>query len=492
MKAKKQKKDDLTTGDINKKSLSSKEIVDAEEESEKDEVEIYKSGLVSFTKVGEMVYSKVTKKGEFLIYSRLTKKIKQVERLKNKNRVIMPDIRGKLITNNIVKIPSGIEDHKSTNHLISSIREYMDKYVYIENVVDKEIVVSYILLTWVYDRFSAIPYLRALGEYGTGKSRLLDVLGVCYKSLRSSSNASSAPIFRIIDRFKGTFIIDEAELGGKSGRNQDIREILRFGKDKGGCILRCSASTYEPEPFKVFGPKILSSRQTYGDDALESRILTIRMTEAKSKTIPLLLDNEEFEDDTEKIRKMLLDWRLKNYFKIDTEAYKKHRNKDISDRLNEMYAPIICIRSKSKKFLKALMKRAVEKNIKLLEDKAQSFPALIIEKIGDSYFRNNEYPLLKNISDIIKEETRKGYSPRFIGSIVRENLNLKTEHTHYGTVVIAKDEELKNLAKEYNISALIEDWDSYTNEEKTFQTPLSQSINNDDNGNYYGKRRRRR
>ena len=163
MKAKKQKKDDLTTGDINKKSLGSKEIVDAEEESEKDEVGIYKSGLVSFTKVGEMVYSKVTRKGEFLIYSRLTKKIKQVERLKNKNRVIMPDIRGKLITNNIVKIPSGIEDHKSTNHLISSIREYMDKYVYIENVVDKEIVVSYILLTWVYDRFSAIPYLRALG-----------------------------------------------------------------------------------------------------------------------------------------------------------------------------------------------------------------------------------------------------------------------------------------------------------------------------------------
>ena len=75
----------------------------------------------------------------------------------------------------------------------------------------------------------------------------------------------------------------------------------------------------------------------------------------------------------------------------DTEVYKKHRNKDISDRLNEMYAPIICIRSKNKKFLKALMERAVEKNIKLLEDKAQSFPALIIEKIGDSFFRNNEY-----------------------------------------------------------------------------------------------------
>ncbi len=488
-KIKKQKKSDLTTGDINKKLLGSKDIIDAEEESEKEKVTIYRSDLVSDHKIVEMIYSKASKKGEFLIYNSVTKKIKQVEKIENKKRIIIPDTRNKLVDYGVIKIPSGIEDYVHIKFLISEIRRFLDKYVYIEKMVDREIIISYILLTWVYDRFSAIPYLRALGEYGTGKSRLLKVLNVCYKSIYFASNASSAPIFRLIERFGGTLIIDEAELGSKSSRNSDIREVLRSGKDDEATIFRCNARTLDPEPYKVYGPKILGSRQTYGDDALESRLITIRMTEAKSKKIPLILDKEEFKNDSEKIRKMLLDWRLKRFFKIDTEAYKKHRYEGISDRLNEMYAPIICIRSKNKKFLKTLMKRAVEKNKRLREDKAQSFPALIIEKIGNSLFRYNEYPLLSKIAEIIKEETGKRYPPRFIGGIVRENLNLKTRHTRNGTVVIGKDSELKKLAEEYNIASLIEYWESYSISEKTFQTQLSQSIDLNDNGYHSGKKR---
>ena len=58
MKSRKQKKDDLTTGDINKKLLGSKDIIDAEEESEKEKVTIYRSGLVSDHKIVEMIYLK--------------------------------------------------------------------------------------------------------------------------------------------------------------------------------------------------------------------------------------------------------------------------------------------------------------------------------------------------------------------------------------------------------------------------------------------------
>jgi len=475
---------------VNKKVTESEVIeIPEHEEGEEQKELIYKSSLISDFKIAEMIYSKITKKGAFLEYSKITKKIKEIEEIKDGERIIVPDIRGKLIDNNIIKIPSGSEDYVHIKVLISEISNYLDKYVYIKDKVDKGIIISYVLLTWVYERFSALPYLRALGELGTGKSRLLKVLNICYKSIYSSSNASAAPIFRLIDRFGGTLIIDEAELGNRSGRNSDIREVLRFGKDSGGCILRCNPSTHEPEPFKVYGPKILGSRQTYGDDALESRIITIRMTQPEVEKKTLLLDNEEFEDDSEKIRKMLLDWRLKNFFKIDTEAYKKHRNDKISDRLNEMYAPIICIRKNNKKFLKALMKRAVEKNKRLREDKAQSFPALIIEKIGNSLFRYNEYPLLSKIAEIIKEETGKRYPPRFIGGIVRENLNLKTRHTRNGTVVIGKDSELKKLAEEYNIASLIEYWKSYSISEKTFQTQLSQSIDLNDNG-YHSRKKR--
>ncbi len=65
-------------------------------------------------------------------------------------------------------------------------------------------------------------------------------------------------------------ILDEAELGEKSDRNKDIKEILRAGKDYGGHILRCDPKTNQVIPFTVFGPKILGCRRPYIDDALET------------------------------------------------------------------------------------------------------------------------------------------------------------------------------------------------------------------------------
>ncbi len=61
-----------------------------------------------------------------------------------------------------------------------------------------------------------------------------------------------------------------------------------------------------------FGPKISGSRSVSNDDALESRIINIRMAETKSDDIPLRL-NEQFDKDSEELRCKLLKWRLDNY-----------------------------------------------------------------------------------------------------------------------------------------------------------------------------------
>ncbi len=47
-----------------------------------------------------------------------------------------------------------------------------------------KIVPYYILLTYVYDNFPEIPYLRVIGDYGSGKSRFMRVVGsVCYSPI---------------------------------------------------------------------------------------------------------------------------------------------------------------------------------------------------------------------------------------------------------------------------------------------------------------------
>ena len=48
---------------------------------------------------------------------------------------------------------------------------------------------------------------------------------------------------------------------------------------------------------KTVGPKILGSRRSTLDDALESRIISIKMQETKSDSIPLVVDDDEFLKD---------------------------------------------------------------------------------------------------------------------------------------------------------------------------------------------------
>ncbi len=431
--------------DANEKKVNKKKKKD-------EKIFIKTSGKVLGGRVYEQV--KVTDKDSkpfFVYYNRLKRKFEGKKSLKDGNLVYIPYTNDLLIIKNVVKMPADIIESKDTDALISDIRDLMDKYVYIPDEVDKEIIITYVLLTWVYDRFSAIPYLRAIGELGTGKSRLLRVLSICYKSLSTRALASPAPIFRIIDKFGGTLILDEAELGKRSERNEDIKEILRSGKDSDGVILRCDPKTLNPIPYDVFGPKILGSRRPYSDDALESRIITIRMEEAKGDNNPILLEKIKFDKESDKLRAKLLAWRLKQYFKIDINFYKKYATDKISRRLNEMYAPLICVRAHDKKFIQALLDKALESHRKLLEDRSMSIEANIVREIIKIKLGMKDVILLKKITEGINEETGKRYSSRYIGGIIRNTLGLMTTHTREGSKVVWESAKIKKLMKDYNL-----------------------------------------
>ena len=405
--------------------------------------------------VGEMVYLKNKPESCFAIYDKKLNKVETCFKFSLDGREYIPNHTNLLISMGAVRVPRDIIDHGDTDKLMSAIKNFLDKYVYIEDPLFREIVVTYILLTWVYDRFSAIPYLRALGDYGTGKSRLLKTLNICYKSIYTSGNASAAPIFRLIDRYGGTLIIDEAELGRQNDRNEDIKDILRFGKDSDGFVIRCDPKTNEPFPYKVFGPKILGSRHSYSDDALESRIISIKMTEMPDEKIPIMLDKREFYKDSEQIRAMLVDWRLRNYFKIDVNAYKKFTLSGISKRLNEMYAPLFSIRKDDDDFISELMGKAAEQNDNLLADKAMSLEANIISAIYG--YSNREFIPIKYIVEELDKDSNKKHHSRFIAGIVKNNLGLVTEHKREGTAIKYDKNKIIKLAKEYNLTSILED-----------------------------------
>ena len=417
----------------------------------KDKEEIKVTRFEVDKKIGEIFYSKEDRAGGFLVYDTSTEKIEKVDSFEHKGKTFLPSINSELILSGIVRIPAGSLEYGTTRDLVSDLHQYLNKYVDIESQIDRDIVLTYVLLTWVYQRFSSIPYLRIIGDYGTGKSRLLKVLNICYKSIYTSGNASEAPIFRLVHKYGGTLIIDEAELSRRNDRCEGIKEILRFGKDSDGVVTRCDGVNFEVKAYKVFGPKILGSRRTYRDDALESRIIDIKMKETKSDHIPLNLDIREFEADSERIRQMLLCWSFKNYSKIDTNVYKKYTDSSISKRLNEMNSPLICVRYWDKDFIEELLLKAREKYQSLVEDKSLSLEANIVREILKIYQHGVKEPFLKEISDNLSEAASKKYSSRFVASIVRDSLGLNTSHNRNGTIVVVGKDKLDELVKEYNL-----------------------------------------
>lgn len=129
----------------------------------------------------------------------------------------------------------------------------------------------------MYDAFNEVPYLRFQGDYGTGKTRALLVIGsVCYKAFFASGASTVSPIFHILDAFRGTLVLDEADFRF-SDEKAEITKVLNNGNVDGMPVLRTMMNRQRelnPQAFRVFGPKIVGMRKDYADPALESRFLT--------------------------------------------------------------------------------------------------------------------------------------------------------------------------------------------------------------------------
>jgi len=145
-----------------------------------------------------------------------------------------------------------------------------DKYIWL--------MAAYTYYTWFYDSLTTAPYLFIVGDYGTAKTRILELLQlVCFNPVNLGTSVTNANIFRVQDMVKGTLIIDEFEKNA-SYKNDDYAQILNNGYSYPGIVVRLESDgkKFTPVPFTVFGPKIIGARELPNDKALISRCFLIR------------------------------------------------------------------------------------------------------------------------------------------------------------------------------------------------------------------------
>src|SRR6266436_3813481 len=83
-------------------------------------------------------------------------------------RLVPYSPRNNLLAHEVVLLPSKPEEYGSEDALLQEIESFIRRYVDVSPLFAK-IACYYVLLTWIYDRFNELPYLRLRGDPGAAK-----------------------------------------------------------------------------------------------------------------------------------------------------------------------------------------------------------------------------------------------------------------------------------------------------------------------------------
>lgn len=227
----------------------------------------------------------------------------RLERVIIQNRKYVPMPANNIIRKRVILLPSQMLDAEPTEEkLLFAIKVHNAKYFdFGADETFEQLCMIYPFFTYLARQFRTLPYLRALGDYGTGKSRLLDTVGpICFQPIMTNAGSSVSSLFRILDMFQGsTLVLDEADFGS-SDEAAMISKIVNGGNEQGKSILRTEkneAGNFDVAAFNVVGPKIFGMRQEFQDKASSSRCLTKEMLPIQPHPrIPLTLPSTEVYD----------------------------------------------------------------------------------------------------------------------------------------------------------------------------------------------------
>ena len=383
-------------------------------------------------------------------------------------------INSSLIDNKIILFPSSIDNTTTGENLDKKILLFIHRWLDIEEF-SEQLCLAYIKMTWIYDRLSVVPYLRAIGDYGSGKTRFIQTIGsLCYKPMFLAGATSDAYLFRVIELFKGTMVVNELERVN-TDLNSQIVNILNNGYEKGMGIGRIEGDRVKtPVVYDVFCPKVISAREPFKDLALESRIITNRLYATSRNDIPFALD-DSFWSEAEKIRNALLGYRFK-YIESQTRrdadpqinqsnggvaglaglslnGSKKQVLNDLEPRLRQTMFPLLFVIPEDKmqsfiNFTKDYQKEAIE-------DRGFELEGICVKALFQ-LLETQEEVSIKDLRAKINEELDSDkfkITPQKLGKILK-SLGLKTKPVGHEKIscIIKNETSLNRLRIRFGIS----------------------------------------
>ncbi|MGZ5050456.1 MAG: DUF3631 domain-containing protein [Methylobacter sp.] len=194
-------------------------------------------------------------------------------------------------------------------------------------------------MTWFIDVVQVAPLaVITAPEKRCGKSQLLFLLGRLVNKPLSASNISPAALFRVIDSWQPTLLLDEADAFMKD--NEELRGLINCGHTRESAyIVRVVGDNHIPTKFNAWGAKAISGIGHLADTLMDRAVVLELRRKLPHESVDRLRHAEPslFEDLAAKLARFSSDYR---------DAVRKarpHLPERLNDRAQDNWEPLLAI-----------------------------------------------------------------------------------------------------------------------------------------------------
>lgn len=159
--------------------------------------------------------------------------------------------------------------------LLTGIRDAVAEYMVLPPHA-AETVALWCVFAHCHDAAEHSPMLAIQSpEKRCGKTTMLNIVASLVPVPLPAANVTTPVIFRAIERFQPTLLLDEVETFIRD--NDEMRGVLNSGFTRGSAVvLRCVGDDHEPHPFSTWCPKVGALIGTL-PDTLQDRAIVVTL-----------------------------------------------------------------------------------------------------------------------------------------------------------------------------------------------------------------------
>jgi hypothetical protein len=383
--------------------------------------------------------------------------------------------------------------------LYIGIKTAFEEFIEFEDSIVYDFLTLWTIGTYFFHLFQSFPYLYIGGIKQTGKTKLLTLLERLCFNAKFSTDMSTASLFRSIEAFRCTLLLDETENLANPERNLTMRSLILSGNKKGGIVHRTNPNTLQVEYFEVYSPKAFANIKGI-EDVLEDRCITLIMKRGKrreiiNKEIPLSL--ECWAELRDRLYLFYLEYANEvTELSGDTALQERGALEKLSARELEIWRPILLLALFFEKYFDGLFDKILEFAIRKAEEKrvenlTETLDIILVRTLL-SIVEDDGFYKVSDIRSAMAEyfdEPQKWLTSKWVGNALRR-LGFTEKRRAKSYEYFLKGEKVLDLAQRLGVSEEVEenepliidlsnDWSAWINAVyESFRKRYKESFNN--------------